>query len=152
MKEQLCKALFLYTKKKSADLRGQILWIFYGMIFLSCLTHYVLMCTSCSDLCLISQLCVSILLSRHHHWAFFFYCYYLSLVKFICPFAQIELPKYFTMCSDMNFLSRLPLPFLCPPIRLQGYRILRSHDHQPIPSPAPPDVLLPSRRCLTSAV
>ncbi|TKS68008.1 Phospholipid phosphatase-related protein type 5 [Collichthys lucidus] len=35
---------------------------------------------------------------------------------------------------------------------LQGYRILRSHDHQPIPSPTPPDVLLPSRRCLTSAV
>ncbi|XP_068448195.1 phospholipid phosphatase-related protein type 5 isoform X1 [Clinocottus analis] len=47
----------------------------------------------------------------------------------------------------------LSLPRVESPLeKLQGYRILRSHDHQPIPSPAPPDVLLPSRRCLTSAV
>uniref|UniRef100_A0A3Q3WQ79 Phospholipid phosphatase-related protein type 5 n=1 Tax=Mola mola TaxID=94237 RepID=A0A3Q3WQ79_MOLML len=50
----------------------------------------------------------------------------------------------------------LPLPSL-PHVesqleKLQDYRILRSHDHQPILSPAPPDVFLHSRRCLTSAV
>ncbi|XP_013770327.1 lipid phosphate phosphatase-related protein type 5-like isoform X3 [Pundamilia nyererei] len=50
-------------------------------------------------------------------------------------------------------LPLLSLPRVESPLeKLQGYRILRSHDHQPIPSPAPPDVLLPSRRCLTSAV
>lgn len=47
----------------------------------------------------------------------------------------------------------LSLPRVESPLeKLQGYRILRSHDPQPTPSPAPPDVLLPSRRCLTSAV
>ncbi|KAM3624264.1 uncharacterized protein V6R79_021267 [Siganus canaliculatus] len=50
-------------------------------------------------------------------------------------------------------LPLLSLPRVESPLeKLQGYRILRSHDHQPTPSPAPPDVLLPSRRCLTSAV
>ncbi|KAK9540055.1 hypothetical protein VZT92_002527 [Zoarces viviparus] len=50
-------------------------------------------------------------------------------------------------------LPLLSLPRVESPLeKLQGYRILRSHDHQPIPSPTPPDVLLPSRRCLTSAV
>ncbi|XP_029918992.1 phospholipid phosphatase-related protein type 5-like isoform X2 [Myripristis murdjan] len=50
-------------------------------------------------------------------------------------------------------LPLLSLPRVESPLeKLQGYRILRSHDHQPIRSPAPPDVLLPSRRCLTSAV
>ncbi|KAK7929963.1 hypothetical protein WMY93_006358 [Mugilogobius chulae] len=47
----------------------------------------------------------------------------------------------------------LSLPRVESPLeKLQGYRILRSHDPQPTQSPAPPDVLLPSRRCLTSAV
>ncbi|XP_060923460.1 phospholipid phosphatase-related protein type 5-like isoform X2 [Limanda limanda] len=53
-------------------------------------------------------------------------------------------------CVGIPLLS---LPRVESPLeKLQGYRILRSHDHQPIPSPTPPDVLLPSRRCLTSAV
>ncbi|TWW58525.1 Phospholipid phosphatase-related protein type 5 [Takifugu flavidus] len=47
----------------------------------------------------------------------------------------------------------LSLPRVESPLeKLQGYRILRSHDHQPLRSPTPPDVLLPPRRCLTSAV
>ncbi|XP_053712496.1 phospholipid phosphatase-related protein type 5-like isoform X2 [Synchiropus splendidus] len=47
----------------------------------------------------------------------------------------------------------LSLPRIESPLeKLQGYRILRSHDHQPTLSPTPPDVLLPSRRCLTSSV
>lgn len=41
---------------------------------------------------------------------------------------------------------------LCVPIRLLDSPTLRSHDHQPTLRPAPPDVLLPSRCCLTSAV
>ncbi|CAG5937956.1 unnamed protein product [Menidia menidia] len=50
-------------------------------------------------------------------------------------------------------LPLLSLPRVESPLeKLQGYRILRSHDHQPTPSPVPPDVLLPPRRCLTSAV
>ncbi|XP_030207113.1 phospholipid phosphatase-related protein type 5 isoform X1 [Gadus morhua] len=49
-------------------------------------------------------------------------------------------------------LVSLPRVVESPLEKLQGYRTLRSHDHQPIPSPAPPDVLLPSRRCLTSSV
>nr|XP_020452824.1 phospholipid phosphatase-related protein type 5-like isoform X2 [Monopterus albus] len=50
-------------------------------------------------------------------------------------------------------LPLLTLPRVESPLeKLQGYRILRSHDHQPLLSPAPPDVVLPSRRCLTSAV
>ncbi|KAM4594414.1 phospholipid phosphatase-related protein type 5 isoform 1-T1 [Fundulus diaphanus] len=50
-------------------------------------------------------------------------------------------------------LPLLSLPRVESPLeKLQGYHILRSHDHQPNLRPAPPDVLLPSRRCLTSSV
>ncbi|XP_061839747.1 phospholipid phosphatase-related protein type 5 isoform X3 [Nerophis lumbriciformis] len=45
----------------------------------------------------------------------------------------------------------LSLPRVESPLeKLQGYRILRSHDHQPIPRPTP--VHHPLRRCLTSSV
>ncbi|XP_029595457.1 phospholipid phosphatase-related protein type 5 isoform X1 [Salmo trutta] len=36
--------------------------------------------------------------------------------------------------------------------KFQDYRTLRSHDHQPYLCPAPPDVLLPSRRFISSEV
>ncbi|XP_008413887.1 phospholipid phosphatase-related protein type 5 isoform X1 [Poecilia reticulata] len=50
-------------------------------------------------------------------------------------------------------LPLISLPRVESPLeKLQGYHILRSHDHQPTLPPAPPDVLLPSRRCLTSSV
>ncbi|XP_057698359.1 phospholipid phosphatase-related protein type 5-like isoform X1 [Corythoichthys intestinalis] len=45
----------------------------------------------------------------------------------------------------------LSLPRVESPLeKLQGYHILRSHDHQPIPHPTP--VHHPLRRCLTSSV
>ncbi|XP_077427750.1 phospholipid phosphatase-related protein type 5 isoform X1 [Vanacampus margaritifer] len=45
----------------------------------------------------------------------------------------------------------LTLPRVESPLeKLQGYHILRSHDHQPIPHPTP--VHHPLRRCLTSSV
>lgn len=136
MKEQLCKALFLYTKKKSADLRGQILWIFYGMIFLSCLTHYVLMCTRCSDLCLISQLCVSILLSRHHHWAFFFLLLLSQSSQVHLPFSlKLNFPNI--LQCVLIWIFSLVFPSLSCVLPL-GSRATVFWDHMTISQSRPP--------------
>lgn len=76
----------------------------------------------------------------------------------LSPSSEVYLLHFLQVFTFHIIFPYPPLPLLIfssvlfPPVRLQGYRILRSHDHQPIPSPAPPDVLLPSRRCLTSAV